>query len=321
MPVGPLDPVEWGQIVNLGFKVVNTLQILGFKIGPDGLMENDALDAAHAKINQLIGSWSRFNLSLKGRISISKTFLILQITYLGPLLDSGNIRINQIQLSIDNFVIRGAPVAANRKYVAPDMGGLGLVRIVDLWDSLKCSWFKRLFCDGINDNWRLDISSACFNNLICTRLDPTLITVRPVEAAIWAGFWRFLLSFWELNENFLEAPLINNPMFTRGRGDNGRIDNNLVDERIIGRQDLDLHKEAWLKLLIKDLWSNGSFTSYVHLKIKIGHDFSFVVYLHLRKATAHAIVKYKDRVLSNGTTTSLFAFLGRAKKAHLFLGR
>ena len=79
------------QIVNLGFKVVNTLQILGLKIGPDGLMENDALDAANAKINQLIGSWSRFNLTLKGRISISKTFLISQITYLGPLLDSGNI--------------------------------------------------------------------------------------------------------------------------------------------------------------------------------------------------------------------------------------
>ena len=37
MPVGPIDPAEWGQIANLGFKVVNNLQILGFKIGLDSL--------------------------------------------------------------------------------------------------------------------------------------------------------------------------------------------------------------------------------------------------------------------------------------------
>ena len=314
MPIGPLDPGEWEQIVNLGFKIVDSLQVLGFRIGPDGLMVNEILETAHAKINQLIGCWSRFNLSLKGRISISKTLLISQVTYLGPILDPSNLRISQIQSAIDSFVIRGAPVAANRKYVSPSMGGLGLIKISDLWDSLKCSWFKRIFSDGINDNWRLNISSACFNNFICFRPDPELAGTRPVEAAILGGFWRFLLAFWSTNENFLEAPLINNPLFIRGRGDNGRIDDNVVDERIIGRDDFALHKESWLKLLIKDLWSNGVFTSYENLKTKVGHDFSFVVYLHLRKAAAHSLVKYKNRSNSNGTSISLFTFFARAQK-------
>ena len=103
--------------------------------------------------------------------------------------------------------------------------------------------------------------------------------------------------FGKKNENFLGAPLINNPMFIRGRGDNGRMDNGLMDDRLIGKQDYLLHKESWLKLTIGDLWLNNNFISFDNLRLTVGYELSFNLYLHISKATAHAIVKYKKKQL------------------------
>ena len=86
MFIGPRDPVESPLIEELGFTIVEKMKILGLWIGPDGIIVDVISRAALAKIKQLIGCWTRFNLSLKGRIAISKTMLISQVTYLGPVL-------------------------------------------------------------------------------------------------------------------------------------------------------------------------------------------------------------------------------------------
>ena len=51
MKIGPINQDEWDQIVELGFSVVDTMKILGFSLGPDGLIEDEMLSCAHAKIN------------------------------------------------------------------------------------------------------------------------------------------------------------------------------------------------------------------------------------------------------------------------------
>ena len=147
MFIGPRDPVEAPLIEELGFTVVDNLKILGFIVGPDGIQADQIFRNASAKINQIIGCWSRFNLSLKGRIAISKTMLVSQITYLGPIMSLDNNFIGTIQNSIDSFVIRGMPMANDRKYAKTEKGGLGLIKLTDLFDSLKCSWFKRILSD------------------------------------------------------------------------------------------------------------------------------------------------------------------------------
>ena len=213
MFIGPRDPVESPLIEELGFTVVEKMKILGLWIGPDGVIVDVISQAALAKIKQLIGCWTRFNLSLKGRIAISKTMLISQVTYLGPVLTPENAIINEIQTCIDNFVIRGMPVAADRKYIKPQNGGLGLIKIADLFDSMKCSWFKRILQDVINDNWRLSILKNCYGNITCFRPDQLNWTTNPIEHSIGMGFWNFLLSFWRCNHNFLSAPIVTNPIF------------------------------------------------------------------------------------------------------------
>ena len=78
-------------------------------------------------------------------------------------------------------------MAADRKYVKPNKGGLGLIKIVDLFDSLKVSWFKRIISNGINDNWRHSISKGCFNNIMCFRPDQLNRNERPLEFNIGSG--------------------------------------------------------------------------------------------------------------------------------------
>ena len=310
MFIGPGDPVEAPLIEELGFTIVMDMKVLGFMIGPEGVIEDQILRSTLAKVNQLIGCWSRFNLSLKGRIAISKTILISQVTYFGPVM-SPTALVNDIQNCIDAFVIRGMPMAADRKYVKPNKGGLGLIKIVDLFDSLKVSWFKRIISNGINDNWRHSISKGCFNNIMCFRPDQLNRNERPLEFNIGSGLWRFLQSFWQLNHNFLMAPIVNNPMFIRGRGDNGRIDSKMVDDQVIGRQCYDNHKEAWLKLTVKDMFFNGICISFENFQAKIGFPCTLICYMHIRKAAIHAVTKYNGNAQSNKICVPVHTFLSK----------
>ena len=314
MFIGPRDPVEAPLIEELGFTVVNNLKILGFIVGPDGIQADQIFRNASAKINQIIGCWSRFNLSLKGRIAISKTMLVSQITYLGPIMSPDNNFIGTIQNSIDSFVIRGMPMANDRKYAKTEKGGLGLIKLTDLFDSLKCSWFKRILSDGINDNWRLSLMKNCFNNLYCFRPYQLDNIGRPVESDIGIGFWRFLQSYWQTNNNYLDAPIVLNPLFSRGMGDNGRVDPRMVDEQLIGRQCFENNKETWLKLKVNDLFLNDNCISYEAFLQKIGFYCTFLCYMHIRKAVLHAKLKYGGNVNSNKTCVPIANFMARKPK-------
>ena len=124
--------------------------------------------------------------------------LISQVTYLGPLLSPSAAIISKMQACIDNYVMRGIPVAADRKYCKPSKGGLGLINIADLFDSFKCSWYKRILQDGINDYWGLSLSRNCFNNILCFRPDQLNVIDKPVEHAIGLGFWTSCRNFGKL---------------------------------------------------------------------------------------------------------------------------
>ena len=102
----------------------------------------------------------------------------------------------------------------------------------------------------------------CFNNIYCFRPNQLDNIGRLVESDIGLGFWKFLQSYWQINNNYLDAPIVLNPLFIRGMGDNGRVDPRMVDEQLIGRQCFENNKETWLKLKVKDLFLNDNCISY-----------------------------------------------------------
>jgi uncharacterized membrane protein len=57
-----------------------------------------------SKIINLVAFWERFRLTLPGRITIAKTFLISQLNYIGSFLKPSPQTLEQIQVIINNFV-------------------------------------------------------------------------------------------------------------------------------------------------------------------------------------------------------------------------
>ncbi len=104
--------------------------------------------------------WTRFRLSLPGRIAILKTLLIPQLNYLGCFLTPSRAVIDNLQTLLDDFVINGSRNSKDRYYLPPNEGGLGLIHIGTFLIAQKCSWVKRIHTNTI-DNWRLSFRFAC----------------------------------------------------------------------------------------------------------------------------------------------------------------
>jgi hypothetical protein len=110
------------------------------------------------KILNLVLFWSRFKLTLSGRISIIKTLLVPQINYLGCFLTPSRAVLDGLQSLLDDFALNGIRFAKDRLYIPPDKGGLGLIHLGTFLMAQKCSWIKRSHAMVI-DNWRYNFKN------------------------------------------------------------------------------------------------------------------------------------------------------------------
>ena len=128
--VGLQGPVP-NTIVNLGFKVVNNFKILGFTI--DAALQT--LHLSHnttiKKMTAITNYWSRFRLSLPGRILIAKTFLYAQIGYTSSIITPTKEQETTFSNIIFGFVNNNSNIAKNRLTAPPAYGGIGLFNIND----------------------------------------------------------------------------------------------------------------------------------------------------------------------------------------------
>ena len=85
MQVGDDSPPAAG-ILDLGFSFIDTLIILGTKISKDSLCQEENVKIIQEKVKKQVRYWSRFCLSLPGRITIAKTMMYSQLNYFGSFL-------------------------------------------------------------------------------------------------------------------------------------------------------------------------------------------------------------------------------------------
>jgi len=120
---GEIDPM----ILGLGFEIVNKIKLLGFHLNKDGIQVDEQMSNLGNKIKKLIAFWKKFNLSIAGKIMISKTLLISQLSYYTAILMPSENFINEIQGVIDGFCIEGLNIGKDRLYRPIQEGGLGLI--------------------------------------------------------------------------------------------------------------------------------------------------------------------------------------------------
>ena len=75
----------------------------------DKLLDN--FQTVIEKMLKITRFWSRLNLSLPGRITVAKTFLISQINHIGCILTPSQSQIEMMQNIIDNFCLSSINLA------------------------------------------------------------------------------------------------------------------------------------------------------------------------------------------------------------------
>ena len=131
----------------LGLKWETEFTILCFNI--DKLNSN--ISKCTTKVKALIAKWRSYNLSINGRITIAKTILLPQYTYVGSVLDNiSQTQYKGIQKVIDHFILYNCEQnKKSRKWIKDDIlygnkskGGYGHIRVTDFFQSIKTSWIK-----------------------------------------------------------------------------------------------------------------------------------------------------------------------------------
>jgi hypothetical protein len=140
---------EWeGAEVIEGVRVQKECKLLGVLVDHKCTNLNSNWQKCISKIRGLINYWSRYSLTLTGRVLVAKTFLISQISfYLGiiPLDPAAGKTIEQM---IEKYAIGKLQIARDRIYNKIEQGGIGLLKISDLDIAMKSAWINRWKREG-----------------------------------------------------------------------------------------------------------------------------------------------------------------------------
>ena len=134
----------------LGFQIDNRLKLL-----------NENYEKCFKKVHEIGRKWARYRLSLKGRITIAKTFLLPQFTYVASVMDPSPNTYEVINKMLRSFVNTGSTIPLGKGnwinqdilYAPKSEGGFNFIDARSFFLSLKISWIKRYATDRLDDHW------------------------------------------------------------------------------------------------------------------------------------------------------------------------
>ncbi len=110
------------EIRDLGFLITEKVKLLGMDFDRNLSSLTTHFDEVLGRVNRIIEYWERFNLSLPGRISICKTFMVSQIGYLGCIITPSDLQVKRLQTALDNFCLGSTRLAKKRLYLPANEG-------------------------------------------------------------------------------------------------------------------------------------------------------------------------------------------------------
>jgi hypothetical protein len=306
LQVGEHSPVTQ-EIAALGFSVVDTVTILGLKIVGSGADTGDSLNNIRVKLQKQVSHWSRFNLSLPGRITIAKTMLYSQINYLGCFLPIPENMMDVYSNVIHNFVSGKLNIAKNRFSKEIEMGGLGLFDLKNFLDAQKMAWVKR--SKTLDDWWKISLYSRCYGNVFNIRSDDFDVRYVPCLNNIVTGYETFMFNLTKKNENFRDAYLYKNRALTIGLRDN-----RMLNETNFTAHFFNTHEYKIKQLRTTDIFVDNTYVGLNNFCINSGIPVSLFQYRMLKGIVETAIVRYRKHVPEEQTTVEIATFVNRSKR-------
>ena len=287
------------MIDGFGFTVSNHFKLLGVTIC--NTLDNipEIYGPLIEKMNSLINFWSRFKLTLPGRLTIMKTCLISQLNYIGCFLPMPDDILNTFQQLINNFVKKNLPVSAQRLYLSPQDGGLGIFNLKQFFLAQHCSWIRRAELLTI-DNWRFDLASAAPNhNIFLLRkrdVDPTL---NPIIYNLTASFCEFYSSFCQVDGNYKEAFIFENNAFC--------INQELLDPNFFGQNFYNAHKNSLRSLTFSQCFMGPRMKTMLEFAAD-GLPFSAAVWMRLQATLLQSRQRLRKTDETDNLTVGISTF-------------
>jgi hypothetical protein len=222
MQVGRKVPLT-DEIKNLGFEFAEKIHILGMDIDSELTKLDENFEKTIGGIKNSIDFWSRFHLTLPGRINVIKSLLFSQILYIGSFIMPSPEKIKILQTTLDKYAIGTMNFAKNRITMSREQGGLGLFDVESFLTSQQAGWVLKAH-KSARDNWRCKLRSLCNGNVLCA--GPRLIdkTANPILHGLAVSFEKVRKSHDTKNSNFTRAFVLNNSLFFRGPGNKLPLD-------------------------------------------------------------------------------------------------
>jgi hypothetical protein len=307
LPVGGINALQF-QLDDIPFQTVNSVKLLGLDIDSNLDCLANAHEKTCEKIAAILRFWSRFWLSLPGRINIVKTLCLSQINYLGCFITPDERSLKTMDDLIVKFVKGNMNISKNRLYSKPCNGGLGLIDINSFLCSQQVLWIKRILHAGC-DNWREDVYNLSFGNPLI--LHPKLIdkVTHPIIYNIAVSYVKFKQKFYAQNDNFKKSYLLCNPVIDWARGDKRPLDLNFF------RQNPTINPERLAKTRFKDVYSNGPMQlDVINANNDLNLGLNLNTYLRLMGACTNFRNSLKANRVNDSTSIDLKDFFNSFKK-------
>jgi hypothetical protein len=142
MPVGRPGPIT-DDISDLGFKISNTIHILGMDIDAELSNLDSNFEKTLESVRRSVEFWERYNLSLPGRINVIKSLLFPLILYLGSIIMPSKRKLNELQKMLDEYATGTMNFSRSRVCLPANAGGMGLFDVEEFLTAQQAIWIIR----------------------------------------------------------------------------------------------------------------------------------------------------------------------------------
>ena len=127
-----------------GIAAIKKVKILGVWYSATERCYADNVEPVIKRMKNVIKSWNQRNLTIKGRIVVTKTLVASQLVYIATVIEIENVDLKEIQSLIMKFIWRGRPpkVAKGTLCQRIEQGGLNAVDTERFHLALRLSWIK-----------------------------------------------------------------------------------------------------------------------------------------------------------------------------------
>lgn len=211
IPVATADNDVFRQdIAHAGFNCDNSFQVMGFEIDNKLINLHVNIDNIFIKMGKIANFWDKIHMSIIGKITVAKTFLISQISYICTIIPTREADFRAFDKIIANFLTKKSQIAEKLVFLPVHKGGLGLFRTKEFIEGIRLGLFKRSLNNA--DTWALAIKDSRISDSDPFNLDLNHDSLlrNPHAKLIASAVRPFADNYFNLSGNCLKARIFDN---------------------------------------------------------------------------------------------------------------